>query len=483
MGTSVGRVIARNTGVQAAADILGKVASLAFYVVMARELGQRGFGDFTFALSLALVLTVFAGFGTDELITRTVALDRQKARELLTDAVVVKIALGLVGAAGAVVVSIVGGYSAEVKGAVALLAVAAVVELVAKSFYAIFLALDDMRPVGASFLVQRFVTAAAGIAAMFAGAGVVTVAAIYLGGALLALAYGAIRLSRRVKPSASVSPARAGALVRASAALGIGVLLSTALFRIDTVMLSLLKGNAAVGLYGVAYRLLESTLFISYTFVSSLLPTLSRLNARTTPSIGEAFELGAKVIATALLPFGACFALFAEPMIHILYSSAYDDAVSAVRLLGVAAAFYGVSYLASFVLISQGRLRVLPWITGAVLVLNVGLNLLVIPRYSFDGAAAVTSVSEVALASGTLFFVLRETGPVSLRRIATGPLAGCAAIAAVALVVGTGLAGLVAGALVYPLVVFAVERRFFPSDVRLLLGTLRRRAPVADVKS
>ena len=44
---SVSRVIARNTGVQAAADLLGKVASLAFYVVMARELGQGGFGDFT----------------------------------------------------------------------------------------------------------------------------------------------------------------------------------------------------------------------------------------------------------------------------------------------------------------------------------------------------------------------------------------------------------------------------------------------------
>ena len=36
------RTIARNTVVQAAADILGKVATLAFYVVMARELGSTG---------------------------------------------------------------------------------------------------------------------------------------------------------------------------------------------------------------------------------------------------------------------------------------------------------------------------------------------------------------------------------------------------------------------------------------------------------
>ena len=43
-------------------------------------------------------------------------------------------------------------------------------------------------------------------------------------------------------------------------------------------ILSQLKGNDAVGFYGVAYRLLESTLFITYTFVAALLPTLSRLD-------------------------------------------------------------------------------------------------------------------------------------------------------------------------------------------------------------
>ena len=49
-----------------------------------------------------------------------------------------------------------------------------------------------------------------------------------------------------------------------------------------------------------------------------------------------------------------------------------------------------------------------------MLVLNVGLNLLVIPEYSFKGAAAVTSISEVVLAIMTLVFVLRLTGRVAL---------------------------------------------------------------------
>ena len=252
------------------------------------------------------------------------------------------------------------------------------------------------------------------------------------------------------------------------------MLLNTALFRLDAVILSQFKGNDAVGFYGVAYRLLESTLFITYTFVAALLPTLSRLTADSTPTIGEAFELGLKLIAMALLPIGVGFVLFAEPMVHLLYGSDYDPSVPAVRLLGVAAAFYGVSFLGRAPsLIAQGRQRVLPWITAVVLVLNVGLNLLVIPEYSFKGAAAVTSISEVVLASMTLVFVLRLTGRVSALRVVSGPVVGCVAIGVVALVAGTGLLGLVLGALVYLPVLFAVEHRFFPHDVRRLRDVVR----------
>ncbi len=54
--------IARNAGVRAAGEVVGKVASLAFLVVMARQLGQDGFGDFMFALSLSTVLIVASVF-------------------------------------------------------------------------------------------------------------------------------------------------------------------------------------------------------------------------------------------------------------------------------------------------------------------------------------------------------------------------------------------------------------------------------------
>jgi O-antigen/teichoic acid export membrane protein len=477
-GMSSARTVARNTSVQAVAEVLGKVATLAFYVVMARELGQEGFGDFTFALSLALMTTVFAGFGIDQVIARTVARDATGAARLLGDALVVKVSFGLVGVVVALAIAFAGGYDADVKIAVGVLAVAAVTELVTKIFHSTFQGLDDMRPVAVAFLIQRYFFVVAGVALLVAGAGVVAMALAYLAGALLAQLFIAIRLARRsIRPEAPMSAAGARALVRTSLALGITLMLNTALFRVDATLLSLIEGNAAVGIYGAAYRLLESTLFVSYAFATALLPTLSRLSGER---LRETYELGMKLVATALLPLGMVFVLFAEPIVDLLYSDEYAEAIGAVRLLGGAAALYGVTYLATHVLVAQGRhLSAVAWATGAVLAVNVVLNLILIPRYSYDGAAAVTSISEALLAAAILVYARRVAGPISLRRILVGPVAGCVAMACVAVLAGASLPALAGAAAAYAVVVLVVERRLFPADLSLLLAAVRRR-PLAD---
>lgn len=75
------RSVARNALARTIGETASKVASIAFFVVMARALGETGFGEFMFALSLATVLVVASGFGFDELVTREVARDRETDRK------------------------------------------------------------------------------------------------------------------------------------------------------------------------------------------------------------------------------------------------------------------------------------------------------------------------------------------------------------------------------------------------------------------
>jgi len=477
---SAARLIARNAGAQVAAEILSKLASLALYVVMARHLGKNGFGDFTFALSLALLLTAFAGFGTENILTREVARDREEVHRLFWNAIAIKLAFGALALVVGVVVSFAGHYNGRIRAAVAILTVGALVDVLTKTVYATFLGFEDTRPTALSLLLQRYTTAIVGIALLLLGVGVVPVALVYLAGALVAAVFAATVLARRMtRPRIELSLERAKRFAIASMPIGIAGIFTTVLFRVDATLLSFLTDNTQVGLYSAAYRVLESTLFLTYVFTWTTLPALSRLRRDTTPPIAQAYEGALKVILVMLLPVGTGLLLFADTLIDGLYGRPYAEAASAVRLLGGAAALYGVTYLSTYLLVGQDRQRIVPWVTGGLALGNIALNLVLIPSFGFDGAAAATSITEAAGALLMTVFALRATGRVSLRRIATGPVVASAAMGAVAAALGGGVLGIVGAAVAYPVVLLLVERRLFPADLKLIGDSLRRRPAVA----
>src|SRR4051812_14674455 len=107
------RRIARNAAVRAGGEAIAKLASIAFFVVMARELGQDGFGEFMFALSLSTVLVLASGFGTEELVAREVARDRTRVHGYLANVAAVKAATSVVLLIVAAVIVNLGDWSAE----------------------------------------------------------------------------------------------------------------------------------------------------------------------------------------------------------------------------------------------------------------------------------------------------------------------------------------------------------------------------------
>jgi O-antigen/teichoic acid export membrane protein len=471
---STARRVARNTAVQFAGELVSKGASIAFYIVMARTLDVEGFGEFNLALSIALLCTVFAGFGLDAILTTEMSREPERLRHVFWNAIAAKAAFGLIGIAAALAITVAGGYRAQLDVAVFLLAVAAVIELIAKTLYATFQAFDDMKPVATSLALQRVATAAIGIPAMLLGVDVVAVCAIYLLCALLTLAYAGRAMHRGIGlPNVWLSGATARALVRRSLPIGVATIFGAILFRVDATMLGLMKDDSAVGIYSSAYRLLESTLFVSYAFTAAALPTLSRLSPTTRPPIREAATLSVKAILAGLLPVGMTFALFAEPIISTLYGSDFDAATTSMRLLGGAAALYGVSYLGGYVLVGQQRQNLIPWIIGAVAVENIVLNFILIPSHSYNGAAAATSISEATLAATTLAFVIATVGGLGFGRVVAGPAAGAAAMGAVVAVAGATWWTLVPALVAFGLAFLAVERIAFASDLALARRLIR----------
>ena len=484
--SSPSRRIAANTILRTGGEVVAKAASLAFFVVMARELGKDDFGDFNFALSLATLVIPAAGFGMDSLLAREVARNRGHVHLYLSNVSVVKIvgAVALLGLT-AIVVN-VAGYDSDAKLAVYLVGGGVALENLGRTWQAAMQAHERLGLVSGALIVQRTVTSAVGIALMLGGAGLVAVSAVFLAGAAVGLVAAHLLLRARVvAPRLDIDRSRWLPLVRAGIPIGLVTLLFGMLLQLDVVLLSLLGGDSdEVGVYGAAFRLVAATMFLSWAFGQATQPWLARQEDDRALPLARGYELGLKTLTAALLPIGVAFATLAEPIVETVYGDGYEGAVVPLRLLSAVVALYGLNQFTSVLLISRYRPEDMRRILLVVLAQNVVFNLILIPPLGADGAAISGAASAVLLAGLSLHAGRRVTGRLGLARVLSGPALAGAAMAAVLSALQPSLwVGVPLGAVIYVAVLTLWERSAYPDDFEVIVQTLRRRGGQEPTRS
>ena len=482
LGHASGRRIARNASLRAGGEVLGKLASIAFFVAIARELGEGGFGDFVFALSLTTVLVIACGFGTEDLVAREVSRDRERVHSYLANAVAVKALLSILPLLAAALIVNLGDWSADARAAVYIIGVGVAVENLGRTWHSVFTAYERLEMISISLVIQRVLTAAVGVGVLLSGGGLVAVSIVFTAGCFLGLLT-ATQVLRRyvVAPRWEIDRSRWVPLLRAGVPIGLAGLLFTILLRLDASLLGFLSGgedNSEVGIYGAAFRLIEATLFIPWALSSAVLPWLSQ--QKHDADVVRGSELALKAITSLLTPVGLAFTLFAGPLIELLYGEQFAEAVLPLQLLGAMTVLFGINHLASTILISRYRPRDFTLIAAVVTVENVALNVILIPKYGADATAFNAALSGVLLAVLSVALVSRRFGRINLRRTFGGPTVGALAMMAVVLPMDLPFVpAAVLGVAAYLAGLLCFERLAFPADYERLRSIARRRGALA----
>jgi PST family polysaccharide transporter len=167
----------------------------------------------------------------------------------------------------------------------------------------------------------------------------------------------------------------------------------TIYMRIDAVMLEEMSGQREVGIYAAATRLSEIWYVIPLAMLASVFPSVVKVR-ETNPALYKQrllrlFSLMSGMSLTLAVPI----AFLSVPLIRLVYGAKYLDAgpVLAVHIWASLFVFLGSAQEAWNV--AEGLLRLSLYRTLCGAVINVGLNLVLIPRYGSLGAAWATVVS------------------------------------------------------------------------------------------
>jgi O-antigen/teichoic acid export membrane protein len=184
-------------------------------------------------------------------------------------------------------------------------------------------------------------------------------------------------------------------LVQTSWPIAAMLILNMVYFRIDILLLSFFRSASEVGLYGLAYKIIESSLFFPGMFGGLLLPHLSAAAARhQLVNIRRLLEDGLHfLLLTALLAVIILY-MFASPIIT-LFSPAFASAGPLLSILSFALGVMFVGNLFGFTLVALHRQRLLLVLYAILAVFNIVANLLTIPRYGAVAAAWTTVATEI----------------------------------------------------------------------------------------
>lgn len=252
------------------------------------------------------------------------------------------------------------------------------------------------------------------------------------------------------------------------------------LTNLDRVLLKEITGDfAAVGIYAIGHALaMQVNVFISATLSEAFTPVVTR--AYETGGNSAVRGLKERVLLPMTYAVVAIVAMLVVSGQDLLVALSGPDKAASGQVfvvVGITVSIYALFAIASYGLLLKKRTMLLLGITLAAAVLNVAMNLLLIPRMGYMGAAWATAISYGALSVAQFMSCPKGLGRFAAARTLVVSL--CCAAALVAVAHGTDLFGLqgawprlcVAGVLfvlLYALPVLALD-----PDLRRALQTMR----------
>ncbi|HEV3038485.1 MAG TPA: oligosaccharide flippase family protein [Candidatus Angelobacter sp.] len=461
--------IAVNAGWLATAQVVRRLLRLCVLLLIAHLISIESFGVYALLLTVVELIALVSGFSYGDFLTREIAKDRQAAWPLAKRITQIRFAYSIPCIAVAVLLLAALRFPRTLILNAALLSLTLAPRIVGDSAQGVMKGLLKFRPLLWVELAQGAVMLS--VAPLLIGKGFGLRGAI--AAEVLAAAAGAVIAVLAIIPTVdfkATHPHSFRMLARSILAFNVYPFIATIYDRVDIVLLSKLAGDIATALYSVPYRVFASFSIIPYGMMGALLPVFSA--AGVTRETRDDCRRAMKFLYLIALQAVLMVLAFARPAILALLGERYSGSIITIRILAWAAIPVFLNHALNILLLAAHKEKIFVWTASICTVFNISVNLLLIPRFSFTGAAAATLLTELLLLAQncylvrrflgefvfpkdslktTLVFLLAVTGFLALRNLAGEIIAGTiasAAFASFAVMTGRGLSALISAKLV-----------------------------------
>lgn len=387
--------VVRNTVIQSIGRALMMGMSLISTALITRYLGPSDYGLYSFVFVYISFFHIITDLGVNTIVIREVSQDKRLSNFLLSNTLSLRIILSFFSISLACFIISIMNYPLTTKFLIYVASIILIVEALKTTVDIIFEANLKMEYVvisnvliSLSFLILTtlFVYKRGTLGHL-----VIVSLASNLTGLLTAYLFS----KKFVKIKLSLNFAFCKKIIKEAIPLGIAFFMISIYWRIDVIMLSLMKGNQAVGLYNISFKFIEMGTILSGMIMASIFPILSDKFKSDPQWLKTIYQRSLKYMLIMGIFLALFFVILADKIILYVSGEEFKGSILSMQFLGLIYPVYYPGALIGYMFIAIGKQWANTVFNTLAVLFNITLNLILIPKYSFYGSSFATVVTEV----------------------------------------------------------------------------------------
>ena len=394
--------IAKNTTYLSLSSVLQKVLAFGFYIYLASQLGEELLGRYSFALSYTGIFVILMNFGFVPVITRDGAKDDNSIQRRFEEILGVKVlltAVTLVVMFG--IFSLLHQFNPLPLYTVQLVMMAGVI-IVVDTFRSVFLAVlrakQQMLYEAIGQILYQVIVVVGGVGIFMMGHKARAMVIVIGVASLIYLLYAiyAVVAKAQIVPRFVLRRSVLWPLLKLAAPFALADVFFRLNGSIDTVMLEYLAGDRFVAWYNIALKLTVTLTIIPGAFATAFFPAMSKAFVRSRQELATIFDQAMEYLLLLATPISVGAFIMAPTIIDLAFPD-FPASTSALRIFMVSVIFLFINYPIGNLLNAANKQTTNTVNMGIALVVNIIINILLIPQYTYNGAAVAAVASSIAL--------------------------------------------------------------------------------------
>ena len=387
--------IAYNAIFSAGARVIEVALALFIIGLTTRYLGTSGFGDYIIVVTFIYIFSVLADLGLYSIVVREISREGADEEKIVNNAFTLRTFAGLFFLGSAFFVSLLFPYSWDVKMGIAVAAMGFWILSNTQVLMGLFQKHLIMDRVAVAEICGRIMQLLFVWTTISLDLGFLYIIASIFAGAIFNFFLVLFFASKYVKIRLRFDFDLWKKLLRQGFPLAISAILVLIYFKLDTIFLSVMKTNEAVGIYGLSYKIMENLIFFPAMIVGLTMPIMSRSIFTDKARFQSIVQRTLNLLIVAVVPMIVGVFFISDKIIQLIGGyKGFIDSPAVLNILMIALGFIFFGALFSNIIIAANKQKCLAQIYFVGMIFNVITNFIFIPQYSYFGAAATTVATE-----------------------------------------------------------------------------------------